>query len=293
MHTNPFGHHGFSVSALGFGAGHIGSPSMSEQHAEKLLNTAVDLGISLIDTARGYGLSEERIGKYLYHRRNEVVLSTKVGYGIPNIPDWSGECIRAGIELALRLLHTDYIDIVHLHSCPEDTAKRDDIQQALESAKHAGMIRIAAYSGDNDPLHWAVWSGLFGSVETSINICDQRVLHLAIPEAQRRGLGVIAKRPIANAPWRFPTQPHGDYAEAYWLRLQAMNLDPQGLAWDELALRFSAFAPGVSSCIVGTSSISHLEHNVELLRAGPLPQELVQHIQQRFTDCDNGWVGQV
>jgi hypothetical protein len=54
---------------------------------------------------------------------------------------------------------------------------------------------------------------------------------------------------------RFASRPAGDYAEVYWERLQAMALDPGGLAWDDLSLRFSAFQPGVSACVVGTASL--------------------------------------
>src|SRR6185295_18171863 len=82
-----FGTTGLVVSALGFGAGQIGDESMGEVQAGALLNAALDLGITLVDTARGYGLSEERIGTHLAHRRQEFVLSTKVGYSVPGYDD--------------------------------------------------------------------------------------------------------------------------------------------------------------------------------------------------------------
>ena len=64
-----FGNTGLKVSALGFGAGHVGDPSMDESAVGALLNAALDAGVTLVDTARGYGLSEERIGRHLAHRR--------------------------------------------------------------------------------------------------------------------------------------------------------------------------------------------------------------------------------
>ncbi|MCL6494566.1 MAG: aldo/keto reductase [Ignavibacterium sp.] len=77
-----FGNTDLQVSAIGFGAGEIGDYNLPDSEVEKLLNTALDLGINLIDTARGYYASEERIGKFISHRRGEFILSTKVGYGI-------------------------------------------------------------------------------------------------------------------------------------------------------------------------------------------------------------------
>jgi aryl-alcohol dehydrogenase-like predicted oxidoreductase len=114
------------------------------------------------------------------------------------------------------------------------------------------------YSGEGEALAWALRSGRFGAIEMSVNICDQRVIDDVLPVAAATGLGVIAKRPLANAPWRFATRPTGDYAETYWERLRAMAIDAHGLPWDELAVRFAAFQPGVSAAIVGTARVDHL-----------------------------------
>ncbi len=293
MIRRAFGNTGLEVSALGFGAGHIGSPDMSEVAAGTILNRALDLGVNLIDTARGYGLSEERVGRHLSWRRHEVVISTKGGYGVPGVPDWTAGCITQGIQQALERLQTDYIDIFHLHSCPQETLENSDVIPALEQALTLGQIRVAAYSGDNEALAWAVKSGHFGSLETSVNICDQRVLETVIPNAAKAGLGIIAKRPIANASWHYATRPVGDYCETYWERLQTMKLEPEGLPWDEFALRFSAFAPGVSSAIVGTSSLENLAQNVEIVQKGALDSEAVARIRAAFKTHDQGWIGQV
>lgn len=289
----PFGATGLSVSPLGFGAGQIGSPALDEQAVARLLNEVLDCGITLIDTARGYGLSEERIGRHLAGRRAEFVLSTKVGYDIPGHQDWTGPGVAAGIDAALGRLGTDYLDIVHLHSCPLETLERGEVIAALDDALRAGKIRVAAYSGDNAPLDWAVRSGRFGSVETSVNLCDQRFLLDNQDEARRRALGVIAKRPVANAPWRFAERPVGDYAETYWERWQAMGVDPHGFDWQELALRFACYLPGVHSCIVGTGSVDHLRLNRELAGRGPLPEHLAQAVTEAFLSHGRDWPGQV
>ena len=270
MQTKPYGNSGIDVSILGLGAGQVGDERLAEQDAALLLNTALDLGITLIDTARGYGLSEERIGRHLAHRRSEFVLSTKVGYGIPDHADWTGAIIEAGIDAALTRLRTDVLDIVHLHSCELPTLQAGEVVDALERARDKGKIRIAAYSGENEALRWALASGRFGGVECSVNLFDQGVLDGPLARARQDGLGVIAKRPLGNAPWRFDARPVGDYAETYWARMQELAYDTSGLAWDEFALRFSAWQPEVSCAIVGTASIAHLRHNAGIAAKGPL-----------------------
>ncbi len=290
-----FGNTELTVSALGLGTGQIGDGKLSEQEVSVLLNEALDAGITLFDTARGYNLSEERIGRHLGQRRSEFVLSTKIGYDIPGHTDWTGPIITAGIEAALQKLQTDYIDIVHLHSCSVEILEQGEVITALQRAVQAGKVRVAAYSGDNEPLEWAVEHApqFFQSIETSINFCDQRVIEHQLLKAHQKNLGVIAKRPIANAPWRFARQPIGDYSEEYWLRWKAMQPDARGLDWTELALRFTAFLPGVSSCIVGTASLEHLRYNLKLLEAGPLPPDHVTELRQAFLQHDQNWVGQV
>jgi aryl-alcohol dehydrogenase-like predicted oxidoreductase len=294
MEQREFGKTGLNVSVLGVGAGGIGDGKTPEKDIEKFLNQVLDAGVTLIDTARAYGLSEERIGRALSHRRKEFVLSTKVGYGIEGTTDWTYECVRAGIDLALRLLRTDYIDIVHLHSCPVRTLQEGGPLRALEEAVQQGKVRVAAYSGENEALDWAVESGRFGSAQHSVSISDQRAIDRILPQSRAKRLGVIAKRPVANAPWRFADCPRGDYAEEYWWRWKTMDLDPRGLEWQELALRFSAFTEGVHSCIVGTHNLSHVLQNISIIDKGPLPVEQYETIRTAFKHNDPGWwVGEV
>lgn len=291
--TRDFGATGLRVPLLGLGAGQIGEPRLPEAEASRILNAALDLGVTLVDTARGYGLSEERIGRHLAHRRGEFVLATKVGYGVEAEADWTAACVRRGIDEALRRLRTDVIDVALLHSCGTEELRDEGILRALEDGRRAGKLRVAGYSGENAPLELALASGRFGAIECSVNLCDQRVIDGTLPVARERSLGVIAKRSIANAPWRHAERPVGQYVEEYWVRWKAMGIDPDGLPWDELALRFSAYLPGVSCCIVGTTRVEHLRRNAELAARGPLPADLVEAIRAAFRAHDQGWTGQI
>ncbi|HLL55865.1 MAG TPA: aldo/keto reductase, partial [Myxococcaceae bacterium] len=244
-----------------------------------------------IDTARSYGLSEERIGRHLSWRRHKFVLSTKGGYGIDGVADWTGACVTEGIEAALKRLATDYIDIYHLHSCPADVLERGDIQEALEQAVWQGKVRVAAYSGDNEPLERAIVAGPFRSVQTSVNLFDQRVLGRGLAQAREKGLGVIAKRPLGNAPWRFSERPQAHDIGQYWDRMRALDLHPHDVPWEEYALRFAAFQPGVSSCIVGTSKLEHLLGHLRAVEKGPLPENELRRIREAFSQHGKGWEG--
>lgn len=287
------GNTGLKVSALGYGAGHIGGDELSDEKVEKILRTAVDLGITLFDTARGYGKSEERLGKFLKPVRDKVVYSTKIGYGIEGVEDWTPEAITRGIEEARQKLQIDCIDIVHLHSCQRHILNNTPVLDALLEAKSKGYIKVPAYAGENESLDYAITGTPIESVQCSVNLFDQRVMHTSLPKAKQRSMGVIAKRPMANAPWRFKTYPDQNYAAEYWNRMKAMNIDTEGIPIDEFALRFTTFIYGVDSSIVGTTNIDHLKQNVAAVNKGKLPEDKHNEVIELFRYNDNGWSGQL
>jgi aryl-alcohol dehydrogenase-like predicted oxidoreductase len=291
MDLRPYGDTGLRVSALGLGAGQLGDARLAEADAQALLHAAIDAGVTLVDTAPGYGLSEERIGRYLGARRERVVLSTKLGYGVDGVPDWTGPCITAGVEQALRKLRTDRLDIAHLHSCAWPVLARGEVVDALERARTAGKVRAIAYSGDNDDLDFALASGRYDGLMASVNVCDQGAVDRVLPKLG--GLGFIAKRPTANHPWRFADVPHGDYCETYWHRWRAMAIPDDGLADGERALRFTLSLPGVASAIVGTSKIDHLREALAWAEAGPLPDATMAALRGAWAAHGAGWRGEV
>ena len=282
-----FGGTGLTVSIIGLGAGQIGVDEVSEDDVADVLNGALDLGVTLIDTAASYGSSEERIGRHLRHRRAEFVLSSKGGQELGDQPAWSPGSVEASIDQSLRRTRSERIDVFFLHSCSVEVLRRGDLQDTLDAAVAAGKIGVAGYSGDNEELAFAVDSGRFGAIETSVNLADQRNLREVL--GRRPELGVIAKRPIANAPWRFTERPTGNYAELYWERLRELDLDPGGLDWAEFALRFTAYAPGVHTCITGTAKAANLRHNVEAASHGPLPREALDAIDQAWQRVGSTW----
>ncbi|HVP60376.1 MAG TPA: aldo/keto reductase [Myxococcaceae bacterium] len=291
--SRPLGRTGVTVSILGLGAGRIGGPETTDADVDRLLGTALELGVTLVDTARSYGASEERLGRALEGRRSAVILSTKLGYGVPGVPDWTGPSVEAGVDGALARLRTDVLDVVHLHSCPREVLERGEVVDALHRTVRAGKVRVAAYSGENDALDWAVRSGAFGSVQCSVSLVDQGVLSGTVPEAAARGVGVLAKRPLGNAPWRFDRRPEApDVAEA-WERFGALGLGPAGEPWDALAARFTAFAPGVSAILLGTANPAHLASAARALAEGPLPPAVLASIHAAHARVGRDWAGRI
>lgn len=293
MIKRPFGNSGLEVSALGLGAAQIGQADLDEKEVKTYLNRVLDSGGNLIDTARGYGESERRIGEAISHRRSEFVLSTKIGYGVDGHDDWKPTTLAAGLDRALGLLRTDFVDIVHLHSCPLEVLQSAGFLEAFSDLKKAGKTRLLAYSGENETLKWAAESGVFDSLQTSVNPFDQWSMANVTSQAAARGLGVIAKRAVANFCWKHVERPVGVYGETYWERLHAMNLPTFELPWDEICLRFCAFAPGVACALTGTKSWGHFEANIHTVEKGPLPSELVEVLVSAFAPHLGQWPGEV
>jgi aryl-alcohol dehydrogenase-like predicted oxidoreductase len=287
------GRSGLEVSILGFGAMHLNDDRVGDAEAGRLLNAVLDLGVNLVDTARGYGLSEERIGRHLSWRRRDFVLSTKVGYGIPGFDDWSYDCIVAGVDAALARMRCERIDIVHLHSCPQHVLARGDVIRALERCRDAGKLGVVAYSGDNEEIDFALNCGRFGVVQTSISVCDQVNFAQRLQALKAGGVGVIAKRPLAGAVWTRPQRPDDQAEGAYWDRWQAMGLDRAlpGIDATELALRFVAHCPLVSSSVVGTRSLAHFERNLRIVEQGALADEQVEFVRAAFRQHGRDWRG--
>ncbi|MFO0874192.1 MAG: aldo/keto reductase [Phycisphaerales bacterium] len=297
-----FGATDMKVTVLGFGAAEIGYQQVEQSVIERLLNSALDAGLNVIDTAECYAGSEESIGKAVAGRRSEFYLFTKVGHMEPGEAGWTGASIEKSIERSLQRLKTDHVDLVQLHSCGRDVLERGECIAALERARQAGKARYIGYSGDSTAALYAVESGRFDTLQTSISIADQECVDLTLPKAKERNMGVIAKRPIANAAWRHDEEPKDGYVVEYWKRLKKLDYDfakgdsrssstPEGAAGT--ALRFTLAVPGVHVAIVGTTKPERWKQNAELLRAGgPLAKERFDAIRARWKEVAGpDWTG--
>ncbi|WP_168119005.1 aldo/keto reductase [Paenibacillus sp. HB172176] len=297
MEKRQYGKTDMKVSILGFGGAEIGFEGVSAEQADKLLGSALDAGLNLIDTAECYATSEELIGKTIQRRRGDYYLFTKCGHASGfEQPDWDPAMLEASIDRSLKRLQTDYVDVVHLHSCSEELLRQGDVIDVLKRAKEKGKTRYIGYSGDHKAALYAVQCGVFDSLETSVNIADQEAITLTIPEAQRRGIGVVAKRPIANAAWKTGKKPESSYQHTYWDRLQTLGYDfLQGDLSESIgtALQFTLSVPGVNAAIVGTAKQDRWTENARLLEQHLLSKEHYEAIRAQWTaKMKEDWIGQ-
>ena len=286
------------ASVLGFGGSEIGYQRVSARAVARLLATALDAGLTVIDTAECYEDSEALIGKAIGARRREVALFTKCGHaGGWARADWRPAALLRSIERSLERLATDHVDLIQLHSCSLAELRKGDVIDALDRARERGLARYIGYSGDGEAARYAVDCGRFDTLQTSISIADQEAIDLTLPRARARGMGVIAKRPLANVAWRYGKKPAEPYYQTYWSRLRRLDY---GFLRDAVeaavgtALRFTLSLPGVHTAIVGTTKPDRWPQNAALWGTGPLPASEINAIRARWRAVATpSWTGQV
>ncbi len=237
---------GLSVSPIAFGAFKIGRNQKtkyayaydlpSDAEAERLLNGVLDLGINLIDTAPAYGISEERVGRFLSHRRKEFVLSTKVGETFENggsTYDFSAVAVEASVQRSLRRLRTDVLDVVLIHSNGDDfhILNETGAVSALARLRSTGHIRCIGFSGKIpaaaiEAMQWA------DVLMVEYHPDDTSHEHVLV-EAHARRVGILIKKPLASG-----------------------NLPPaQTIPW-------ILQQPAVASLVIGGLNLEHIRENV-------------------------------
>jgi aryl-alcohol dehydrogenase-like predicted oxidoreductase len=294
MEKRRLGRTNLDVTVLGFGGAGIAGGDL--ENIRKVLNSALDAGINVIDTAECYEGSEESIGKAISKRRAEFFLFTKCGHprGIGS-KDWSANSILESIERSLRRLQTDRIDLIQLHGCSEAILKKGEAISALEKARERGWVRYLGYSGDGPPARFAVECDAFDVLQTSINIADQEAISQIVPLTREKNIGLIAKRPLANFAWKTGHKPINSYHHEYYERLRKLDFDFLGN--DEgsiaIALRFVLSVPGVHTAIVGTTNPERSEENARLLESSRLRPDEYNAIRERWdVIAPKTWIGQ-
>jgi aryl-alcohol dehydrogenase-like predicted oxidoreductase len=273
------GRTGLRVTQLGYGAMELrGAPrgrEISDAQSERILTAVLDSGINYIDTSIDYGLSEERIGRFIGKRRAEFFLASKCGCPVESgtLPttgraphDFSRDNVIAGVEQSLRRLHTDYLDVVQFHISPsKETLEQEGGLEALLDLQHQGKVRFIGMSGTLPNLPEQIEMGVFDVFQIPYSAVQSEHAEL-ISEAAAAGAGTVIRGGAAKGAWA------------------GNELDDllDGASRTEFVLRYTLSHPDLHTTIVGTSDPAHLEANVAAARKGPLPADVYAEAKRRL-----------
>ena len=277
---------------LGYGAMELrGAPrarDISDGQAETILRAALDAGINYLDTSIDYGLSEERIGRYIAHRRDNYYLASKCGclVGAPPAPRgersphvFSRENIIAGVEQSLRRMKTDYLDVVQFHISPSrQTLEENGALDALLQLQAAGKVRFIGMSGTLPNLRDHIAMGIFDVFQVPYSAVE-REHEDAISRAAEAGAGIVIRGGAAKGAPSTEKQ-----TGLQWDRWQRAQLDDllDGMTSVEFVLRFTVSHPLMHTTIVGTVNPAHLQANLVALEKGPLPSDVYVEAKRRL-----------
>jgi aryl-alcohol dehydrogenase-like predicted oxidoreductase len=280
---------------LGFGAmelrGRPNGPALADDDAAALLNTVLDEGINFIDTSIDYGRSEELIGRYLAHRRDEYFLASKCGcvpgaaMGTDHVHTAAN--IRTGIEHSLRTMNTDHLDLVQFHrSLSRDQFDAEGALAEVLAMRDEGKVRFIGVSAVLPTLDEQIDMGTFDAFQIPYSAM-QREHEDAITRASDAGMGIIIRGGVARgAPedWegrRYYMVPNETMRD-YW---EQANLDEllDGTTRTAFMLRYTLSHPALDTTIVGTSSVDHLRDNLVVAARGPLAPDVLAETNRRLS----------
>jgi len=304
--TATLGRTDYQVSKLGYGAmelrgaGGMRGRKITSDAADKMLNAVLDAGINLIDTSPDYGQSEELIGAFISHRRDEYFLASKCGCPINQPPPAAGqrnphvftrENVRAGVEQSLQRMKTDHLDLVQIHISPsrQELEDNETIEELL-LLKEEGKVRFIGMSGTlpNLPDHIAMecfdafqipYSAIEREHEDLITQAAEAGAGTIIRGGVARGIPVASNLNLEGLPDRFRqmiTQRKEKWESADLTDL----LDGQSTM--EFMLRFTLSHPNMHTTIVGTSNPDHLAENLAWAGKGVLPEDLYEAAKNRL-----------
>jgi aryl-alcohol dehydrogenase-like predicted oxidoreductase len=296
------GRTGTDVTILGFGAmelrGLPRGPEITDEDAGRLLNAVLDGGINLIDTSPDYGRSEELIGTYVGHRRDEFFLASKCGCLIeiptdaaPPYPhDYSPENVRADVEQSLRRLRTDRLDLVQVHMSPSEAVLEENhTVETLKELQAEGKVRFIGMSGILPHLADHIAMNVFDAFQIPYSAV-QRDHEKLVTEAADKGAGTLIRGGAARGAaseeknWTVgPLTQQPGVGQQNWETAGIDDLlDEAGIGRQEFILRFTLSHPGLSTTIVGTANPAHLAGNIAVAERGPLPPDLYEEARKRL-----------
>jgi aryl-alcohol dehydrogenase-like predicted oxidoreductase len=302
MPMRPLGRTGLQVSAIALGALELGrdwaadvNPGGghahgSQEEATRLVDGALELGLNLIDTAAAYWRSEEYLGHALKGRRDQVILATKFGETWSpdggSVYDYSAAGIRATVENSLRLLQTDRLDLLQIHSAKPDLLEAGEVLATMETLRSEGKVRFLGYSADVETALIGVRLGGFDVVQVPYSILNPMAAQSLFAEAEESGVGVLLMRTLAGGKLtskyrNLENQVLRDGIEAL-LEFTEPEGNPDALG--DLAVSYALTPTAVSAVLLGTRRAEAVATARTAAARGPLSPDLVQRIDQKVRE---------
>ena len=274
--TATLGRTGLEVTRLGFGAGHRRAMTDEEMNAQ--LNAVLDAGINFIDTANDYGNSEEMIGRFLRHRRDEFILATKCGCH-PDGHIWTRKNLFRGLHQSLKRLRVDSVDIMQLHNPTVAQCEQGELVQALQDMRDQGKVRWIGMSTTLPHLPTYLAWDVFDVYQIPYSALERDHEDWLTKTAQA-GAGTIIRGGVALG------KPGVGLGQSdRWQALNEAGLDElkqSGESDTSFVLRYTLTHPDVHTNIVGTTNPAHLAENAQATLAGPLSREVYAEARKRL-----------
>ncbi len=306
--SRSLGQTGVEIPILGYGAmelrgpDQLAGPSIEDRAAGRLLNEALDLGLSLIDTSIDYGPAEEIIGRHLSSRRDEYFLASKCGCPLsmppntmptPETHDYGPANIRAGVEQSLKRLKTDHLDLVQVHVSPaRELMEAAGTVDELLRLRNESKVRFIGMSGAMPNLPDQIDMGVFDVFQIPYSVLQPEHDEL-ITRVGVQGAGVLVRGSTARGTttegknWgTVPINSSGPAPKDRWVAAKLDELLEQGMTRHEFVLRFTISHPQVSCALVGTSTREHLRSNAAIAARGALPSDIYAEARRRLQLAD-------
>src|SRR3989344_4150337 len=194
---------GLNLSRIGLGTVEIGIPYgigktslPSSQEAETILKSAVEMGVTYIDTARGYGVAEERIGKSGIGKTPGITIGTKCGQFLKQEPNLHGpeleKRIREDIDTSRKHLKQEILQLVQFHNELEDYTHYEEIIEILQKLANEQKIEHVGVTVRGEEAALAALSAnFFETIQLAYSIIDQRMAKRILPQANEQGTIVL------------------------------------------------------------------------------------------------------
>lgn len=284
MKKRKLGNTDIYITELGYGCASLwGKKTISDEDAEKLFMSAYNKGIRFFDTGYSYGIAEQRLGQCLKHlglsARKDIIISTKCGtrknkYG-KYYHDWSSDWLKRSVQISMKRIGVDYIDLLHVHG-PSIDEITPDMLGVLDKLKCTGVVKaIGINTFDTNVIEWIAKNKLFDFVMLDYNILRQDREEV-IDMLFENGIGVIAGAPLAQSLYSNRIYKIRNIIDI-WYFLRALknfrghmmegrkyhfinNVD--GYNGNQLALRYVLDNPKVTAAVFGSVSVEHLINNI-------------------------------